>query len=89
MTAIGGIALLSFIPVLQLILHLYVDIGFVQTLLLVLFTFEVGKAWIFTFPSYPLFYLFLWVCFDYRKSNFLFFHWNCLHIHLNSHTGLV
>ena len=32
MMATGGIAIFSFIPVLQLILYLYEDIGFAQTL---------------------------------------------------------
>ena len=49
MMATGGIAIFSFFPVLQLILYLSPDIGFAQTLQSVLFTFEVGKAWIFTY----------------------------------------
>ena len=49
MMATGGIAIFSFFPVLQLILYLYPDIGLVQTVKSVLFTFEVGKAWIFTY----------------------------------------
>ena len=49
MTATGGIAIFSSFPVLQLILYLSPDIGFAQTLQSVLFTFEVGKAWIFTY----------------------------------------
>lgn len=65
MAATAGIALFSFVPVLQLILHLYQDIGFLQTSKSVLFTFEVGKAWIFTYlVSNVLFIYIVW--FDYR-----------------------
>ncbi|MBT2669157.1 CopD family protein [Bacillus sp. ISL-4] len=67
MLATAGIAIFSFIPVLQVILYLYQDIGFKQTLKSVLFTFEVGKAWIFTcFLSNLLFIYIVW--FDYRKN---------------------
>ena len=44
MMATGGIAIFSFFPVLQLILYLSPDIGLVQTVKSVLFTFEVGKS---------------------------------------------
>ena len=66
MTATGGIAIFSFIPVLQLILYLSPDIGFAQTLQSVLFTFEVGKAWIFTYILSNLLFIFV-IWFDYRK----------------------
>ncbi|MFJ8257988.1 copper resistance D family protein [Peribacillus asahii] len=66
MIATGGIAIFSFFPVLQLILYLSPGIGFAQTLQSVLLTFEVGKAWIFTFIlSIILFIFFIW--FDYWK----------------------
>ena len=67
LTAIGGIAIFSFIPILQLIIYLYSDIGFTQTLLSVLFTFEVGKAWVFTYLLSNLLFLFV-IWFDYRKK---------------------
>lgn len=69
MMAIGGIGIFSFIPVLQLLLYLYEGFGFYQSLQSVLFTFEVGKAWIFTFILSSLFFIFV-VWFDYRKKAF-------------------
>ncbi|WP_062352294.1 copper resistance D family protein [Bacillus kwashiorkori] len=68
MAATAGIAILSFIPVLQVILYLYQDVGFAKTFILVLFTFEVGKSWIFTYLiSNVLFIYIIW--FDYRKRS--------------------
>ena len=67
MMATGGIAIFSFFPVLQLILYLSPDIGFVQTLKSVLFTFEVGKAWIFTYILSNILFIFV-IWFDYRKK---------------------
>ncbi|MED4632830.1 CopD family protein [Peribacillus frigoritolerans] len=67
LTAVGGIAIFSFIPVLQLVLHLYQDIGVGQTFQSVLFTFEVGKAWIFTYLVSNLLFIFI-VWFDYKKK---------------------
>ncbi|CAH0344265.1 hypothetical protein BCI9360_00509 [Bacillus sp. CECT 9360] len=67
MLAVAGIAFFSFIPVLQLVLHLYQDIGLSQTLQSVLFTFEVGKGWIFTYILSNLLFIFV-VWFDYRKK---------------------
>jgi putative copper export protein len=66
MMATGGIVIFSFVPVLQLILYLYADIGFSQTFQSVLFTFEVGKAWVFTYILSNLLFIFV-VWFDYRK----------------------
>lgn len=67
MAATAGIAMLSFIPVLQVIFYLYQDIGFAETFIMVLFTFEVGKSWIFTYLiSNVLFIYIIW--FDYRKK---------------------
>lgn len=67
MTATGGIAIFSFIPVLQLILYLSPGIGYLQTMQSVLFTFEVGKAWLFTFITSNILFIFV-VWFDYRKN---------------------
>ena len=67
MMATGGIAIFSFFPVLQLILYLSPDIGLVQTVKSVLFTFEVGKAWIFTYILSNLLFIFV-IWFDYRKK---------------------
>jgi putative copper export protein len=67
MSATGGIAIFSFVPVLSLILHLYHDFGFFNTLQSVLYTFEVGKAWIFTFILANFLFIYIvWV--DYRKK---------------------
>lgn len=68
MTATGGIAILSFIPVLQVILFLYQDIGLARTFQSVLYTFEVGKAWILTFIISNLLFIFI-VWFDFRKKS--------------------
>lgn len=67
MLASGGIAILSFFPVLQVILYLSPDIGFSQTLQSVLFTFEVGKAWMFTFILSNLLFIFV-ILFDYLNK---------------------
>ncbi|MFD6440611.1 copper resistance D family protein [Peribacillus sp. NPDC060186] len=67
MIATGGIAIFSFIPVLKLILYLFNDIGLAQTFHSVLFTFEVGKAWVITYIISNLLFVFL-VWFDYRKK---------------------
>ncbi|MCQ6276074.1 CopD family protein [Bacillus sp. V3B] len=67
MMAIGGITLFSFFPVLQLILYLSPDIGFAQTWQSVLFTFEVGKSWIFTCILSNLLFIFV-IWFDYQKK---------------------
>jgi len=66
MTATAGIAIFSFFPVLQNILYLYKDIGFLSTLQSVLLGFTIGKAWIVTsLVSNVLFIYIIW--FDYRK----------------------
>ncbi|WP_338471634.1 CopD family protein [Niallia sp. XMNu-256] len=67
MAATVGIAILSFVPVLQIILYLYEDIGFTATFTSVLFTFEVGKAWIFTYLVANVLFIYI-VWFDYRKK---------------------
>lgn len=65
MIVTGGIAIFSFFPVLQLILYLSPDMGFAPTLQSVLFTFEVGKAWIFTYILSNILFIFV-IWFDYR-----------------------
>lgn len=67
MMATGGIAIFSFFPILQLIIYLSPDIGFAQTFQSVLFTFEVGKAWVFTYIVSNFLFLFV-VWFDYRNK---------------------
>ncbi|MCM3324753.1 copper resistance D family protein [Cytobacillus kochii] len=62
-----GVAFLSFVPVLTLILHLYEDIGFTRTVRSVLFTFEVGQAWIFIYLFSTLLFIFI-VWFDYKNN---------------------
>ncbi|MDN4494792.1 copper resistance D family protein [Ureibacillus aquaedulcis] len=49
LAATSGIALFSFFPVFQILLYLVPNSGFGETLQSVLLTFEVGKAWLFTF----------------------------------------
>ena len=66
MFAAGGIAIFSFLPVLQLIFHLSPDIGLTQTWQSVLLTFEVGKAWIFTYILSTMIFIFI-IWFDYLK----------------------
>lgn len=68
MLASAGIALLTFIPILRLILYLSSGIGFWQTMNSVLYTFEVGKAWTFTFIISCILFIFVIWC-DYRKKS--------------------
>jgi len=67
MAATAGVAIMSFVPVFQVIMYLYEDIGFAQTFKSVLFTFEVGKAWIFTYLISNVLFIYV-VWFDYRKK---------------------
>ncbi|MFE7064549.1 copper resistance D family protein [Sutcliffiella sp. NPDC057660] len=64
--ATGGIAILSFTPLAILVLYLYKDIGIWNTLQSVLFTFEVGKAWVITYFIATFLFIFI-VWFDIRK----------------------
>lgn len=59
MLAVGGISVFSFMPVLQIVLYLYNDSGFASILQTVLFTFEIGKAWIFTYIIATVLFLFV------------------------------
>jgi putative copper resistance protein D len=54
-----GIAFFSFIPIFLLVLNLDKRNGFSETLQMVLYTFEVGKAWIFTFLVASILFIFL------------------------------
>ncbi|TQR18460.1 copper resistance D family protein [Psychrobacillus soli] len=45
--AVAGIAIFSFAPLLSLVTFLYEDYGLWQTLISIIFTFEVGKSWLF------------------------------------------
>jgi putative copper export protein len=65
--AVSGIALLSFIPVLRIVLYLYQDIGLGLTFKSVLLSFEIGKAWIFTFMV-SLFLFMLVLMIDLKKK---------------------
>ncbi|WP_010647437.1 copper resistance D family protein [Oceanobacillus massiliensis] len=47
--AVAGIALFSFMPVLQLVLYLYHDYGAGQALETVLISFKIGNSWLYTF----------------------------------------
>ena len=70
MMAASGIAIFSFIPVLQLILFVYRGMGLLQAFQSVLFTFEVGKAWILTFLLSSFLFIFI-VWFDHTKNVFI------------------
>lgn len=54
-----GIAVFSFIPIFLLVLNLDKGNNFGETLQMVLYTFEVGKAWIFTFLVATILFIFL------------------------------
>lgn len=55
-----GIPLFSFFPIIDVILHLYEDIGFWVTVKSAIFSFQIGQAWIFTvILSYTLFFIVL------------------------------
>ncbi|WP_144509806.1 copper resistance D family protein [Bacillus sp. FJAT-22090] len=45
--AVAGIILFSFMPLLDLVIFLYDDYGLFQSLKSIIFTFEVGKSWLF------------------------------------------
>ena len=62
-----GIALLSFIPSLQLILAFYKDIGLSVTIQSVIFTFEIGKAWLITVFFAIILFIYL-ILFDIRRK---------------------
>ena len=65
--AVLGIALCSLLPLLQIILYVNNGEGFLPAIQSVLFTFELGKAWIFTFLVAIV--LFLFVCrYDYTNK---------------------
>lgn len=59
MLAAAGIALLSFFPVFRLILYLSPGMGFLQTIVSVLYSFEAGKAWTITFLISCILFIFL------------------------------
>jgi len=66
--SIIGIAILSITPALQVILTFYKDIGLGLTIRSVLFTFEVGQAWIVTFILSNILFIYL-ILFDIRKKS--------------------
>ncbi|AXQ50897.1 copper resistance D family protein [Lysinibacillus fusiformis] len=76
MAATAGIAIFSFMPVLQTILYLHEDIGFWNTLLSVVLGFTIGKAWIATYLISNILFLYI-VWFDYWKRP------------INSYVGLI
>ena len=64
--AVACIGLLSFVPVLQIILYIYSENGLMYIVQSVLFTFQVGKAWILLFIGANLLFIYvIWV--DYRE----------------------
>ena len=67
--SIIGIIIFSFFPVLQILLYLIPNQGLSDTLQSVLLTFEVGKAWFFTFIVSVILLLYITV-FDYRINAF-------------------
>lgn len=67
LVSIIGIAILSFTPALQVILAFYKDIGLSLTIKSVLFTFEVGKAWIISFILSNILLIYV-ILFDLKKK---------------------
>ncbi|MGG3468349.1 CopD family protein [Neobacillus pocheonensis] len=68
LTAAIGVALLSFVPVLKIILYLYKDLGIGLTIQSVLTNFEIGKSWIRTgVISFILFIFLLPIKLERRK----------------------
>ncbi|WP_313892364.1 CopD family protein [Psychrobacillus sp.] len=65
--AVIGIALFSFMPLINILTFLYADYGLSQSLQSVLLTFEVGKAWLFTFILTIILGLFIFF-FDHKNS---------------------
>lgn len=70
LVASSGIALFSFFPVLQIVLYLVPNMGLGETLQSVLLTFEIGKAWLFTFIVSIFLFLFISVI-DYQHNKFI------------------
>ncbi|UII56142.1 CopD family protein [Cytobacillus spongiae] len=67
MVATGGIAVFSFVPLASVVHYFYQDRGLLPTLQSVLFTFEVGKSWLFTYIVATFLFIYLvWV--DYRRK---------------------
>lgn len=66
--SIAGIAILSFTPALQVVLTFYKSIGLGLTVRSVLFTFEVGQAWIITFILANILFIYI-ILFDIRKKS--------------------
>jgi len=64
-----GIALFSFFPVLQILVYLVPNGGLSDTLQSVLLTFEVGKAWLFTFIISAILLIYIYL-FDYQAKLF-------------------
>ncbi|MEL3960008.1 CopD family protein [Lysinibacillus endophyticus] len=65
--SIIGIPISSFIPVLQIILYLIPTSGFYESFQNVVFTFEIGKAWLFVFTLSTILFIFV-LLIDYRKE---------------------
>jgi putative copper export protein len=65
--SIIGIAILSFMQPLQLILAFYKDFGLSKTIQSVLFTFEVGKVWIITVVYSIILFIYL-IIFDIKRK---------------------
>ena len=64
-----GIALFSFFPVLQILLYLVPNSDLGETLQSVLLTFEIGKAWLFTFILSIILLIYIYL-FDYQEKIF-------------------
>lgn len=65
--ALLGVVLCSFVPIFQLIMHLSPLLGVTQSIYSVLFAFETGKSWSFSFVIAILFVLFLFFYEDKRS----------------------
>ncbi|WP_240758350.1 copper resistance D family protein [Lysinibacillus sp. SGAir0095] len=66
-----GLALFSFFPVLQILLYLVPKTGFFETIQSVLFTFEVGKAWFFTFIVSVILFIYISLFDDWTNKFYI------------------
>ncbi|WP_277585219.1 copper resistance D family protein [Psychrobacillus antarcticus] len=69
--AVIGIALFSFVPLISLLMYLYEDYGFFDSLQSILLTFEVGKSWFFMFIVTVFLGLYI-LFFDKKQSPYYF-----------------
>ncbi|HWK21856.1 MAG TPA: CopD family protein [Ureibacillus sp.] len=67
LTSTIGVAIFSFVPVMQILVYLWPNGDFGETLQSVLLTFEVGKAWLFTFIISIILMVYIFL-FDFQEK---------------------